>query len=133
VRICPKKGHLTAGTLETLAYLQPNYHLHIISNGFADIQEIKLNTSGIKNYFKHIITAEKAQFNKPHKGIFDYALSLSCANLSNSIMIGDELHTDVAGAKDAGMDHIYYNPTKTPHDFKLLYEIHHIAELQNIL
>ena len=42
-------NHLFPGTIELLEYLQPNYKLHIITNGFKEVQHGKLNQSNIDN------------------------------------------------------------------------------------
>lgn len=105
----PTFNHLFDGTLELLDYLQPNYRLHIITNGFHEAQEKKMNQSKISNYFKTVTNSELAGVKKPNPIIFDYALNLAVANKTTSLMIGDNLEADVLGALNFGMDAICFN------------------------
>ena len=50
----PVDNHLFEGTVEILEYLSAKYRLHIITNGFEEVQHLKLQNSGIKKYFKTI-------------------------------------------------------------------------------
>jgi putative hydrolase of the HAD superfamily len=105
----PNHNHLLEGTLEILDYLFPTYELHIITNGFKEVQRRKMESSGILKYFKTITTSEDVGVKKPHRKIFETALHSASANVSQSIMIGDNLEADVMGAKNYGMQAILYN------------------------
>lgn len=112
IHYLPKFNHLFNGTIEILDYLKPKYNLHIITNGFAQIQENKLNNSYITHYFKTVTNSEMAGVKKPNRLIFEYALNLAKAKKENSIMIGDCIEADVKGALDAGLDAIFFNENK---------------------
>jgi len=87
----PNYNQLFDGTVEILNYLEPKYKMHIITNGFDEIQDLKLVRSGIKKYFDNVITSESVGVKKPNAKIFDYALQLANALPEHSIMIGDNL------------------------------------------
>ena len=106
IRFLPENNHLFDGAIELLEYLKPNYNLHIITNGFADVQFKKINNSKIANFFHTVTNSEMAGVKKPNPTIFDFALGLAKAKKENSIMIGDSLDADVQGALDAGLDAI---------------------------
>jgi putative hydrolase of the HAD superfamily len=108
VELSPRKNKLYPYTIETLNYLFKKYDLHIITNGFEEVQYIKLQSSGIINYFKNIITSEKAGAKKPDKAIFEYALNVCNASTNNSIMIGDDLEVDIMGALNANIPAIHF-------------------------
>jgi putative hydrolase of the HAD superfamily len=128
----PENNHLFDGTIELLDYLKPKYNLHIITNGFADVQFKKLNNSKIGSYFQTITNSEMAGVKKPNPIIFDYALDLAKAQKENSIMIGDSLDADVQGALDAGLDAIYFNEGKMiVEDY--IKQINHLLELKKYL
>lgn len=132
--ICPKKSHLMPFAKEVLEYLKDkNYALHIITNGFEEIQYQKMNSSGITEYFDQIITSEKAGKKKPYRQIFDYALKSARAERKQSMMVGDNLKADIGGAKLAEIDHVYFNPNKEPHQEKVQYEITCLSDLKGIL
>lgn len=96
-----------------LEYLRSNYRLHIITNGFDEVQYKKMDKSNIIHYFETITNSELAGVKKPNPKIFNYALDLAKVNAGRSIMIGDSLEADVEGALNMGMDAIFFNPNTT--------------------
>jgi len=133
VKESPLKPHLIPGAREVLEHLSSSYELHIITNGFKEAQEVKIRTSGIEHFFKYVINSEMAGHNKPDPRIFEYSISLVGANKENSIMIGDHLEADIMGAKDFGMDQVYYNPLSKPHEEEITFEVKHLSEIIGIL
>ncbi len=130
----PQKPHLMPFAIEILDYLSDkNYHLHIITNGFSDTQFIKLKSSKIHHYFKNVFTSCISGFKKPEIEMFEYAISQSKANIENSIMIGDTIESDIIGAKNAGIDTVFYNPFVKPHNSTPTFEIKNLNELKQIL
>jgi putative hydrolase of the HAD superfamily len=101
--------HIFEGTIELLEYLNPNYRLHIITNGFENIQQKKMANAGLAPYFDVVLTAEKAGVKKPHPVIFEQALSMAHTSASKSLMIGDSYEADIAGAIALGMQAIHFN------------------------
>jgi len=101
--------HLFPNTLEVLDYLRPKYRLHIITNGFQEIQEKKLRNSGILPYFKEVIDSEMAGVKKPNPIIFNLALEKAKVRPQSALMIGDSLEADILGAKSAGLHAIHFN------------------------
>ena len=131
--LLPQKAHLIDGAVELLKYLLPKYELHIISNGWQDIQVNKMKSSEIYHYFGEIITNELAGTRKPDRRIFDYAVEFTKANLAESIMIGDNYEADILGAISANMDTVFYNPDNVPTGQKPTFEIKRLIELKEIL
>ena len=127
------KANLFPGVHETLAYLKEKYRLYIITNGFVEIQTNKLESSGLSGYFSRIFMAEVTGFQKPDKRFFHYALSSVHAKKPESIMVGDDLDADIQGAKDAGIDQVFFNPSGNLHNMPTTYEIRSIEELKAIL
>jgi putative hydrolase of the HAD superfamily len=125
-------NYLFDGAIEVLEYLKPKYKLHIITNGFANVQEKKINNASLGSYFNTITNSELAGVKKPNSIIFDYALNLASASKENSIMIGDDFEADVTGALNAGLDAIYFNEKKldVSGDYK---QINHLLELKKYL
>lgn len=128
----PLNNHLIEGSLETLDYLQSKYNLHIITNGFAHVQESKMINSNLNAYFQTITNSEMAGNKKPHSSIFKYALKQSNALKEESIMIGDSWEADVLGALEFGIQAIYFNPEKIEKESSVI-EISKLTELKNIL
>ncbi len=132
IEYLPLYNHLFDGTIEILEYLQSKYTLHIITNGFAEVQYKKMTSSAIIQYFKTITNSEMAGVKKPNPIIFDYAVSSAKANKETSLMIGDSLEADVLGAINAGMQAIFFNEKsiQVNQDIK---QINHLLELKNYL
>ena len=105
----PDFNHLFDGALELLDYLKDKYKLHIITNGFEEVQRKKIINSKIHHYFDKIITSESVGVKKPNPKVFEYALEITNAKKEHSIMIGDNLEADIQGALDVGLDAIYCN------------------------
>lgn len=108
---CSKKPHLIEHAKITLDYLVKKYRLHIITNGFNDVQPLKLKSSGIESYFDVIVTSETSEARKPEPGIFADALERAKASKTESVMIGDNPKTDIHGARDFGIKTILYDPS----------------------
>jgi putative hydrolase of the HAD superfamily len=133
VYLSPLKTNLFSHTIEVLEYLKPKYELHIITNGFEEVQHIKMKNSGIENYFSEIITSERAGFKKPDKRIFDFSMQLTNAFPAHSLMIGDSLEADIIGAKNAGLHQVFFNNHNQTHQEDVTYEIKSLKELFNFL
>ncbi len=132
IEFLPDNNQLFEGAIEVLEYLHPKYNLHIITNGFAEVQGRKLKNSGIGNYFKTITNSEMAGVKKPHRSIFEFALSLAETNKQNSIMIGDCIDADVRGAIAFGMQAILFDE-KEIHAVDGILTIKHLLELKKYL
>ena len=125
----PENNLLFDGAKEVLDYLIPKYKLHIITNGFAEVQYKKLKNSGISDYFISVTNSEMARVKKPNPKIFEFALSLANATKENSIMIGDCIDADVQGALSFGMEAIFFNEKKEAIS-KDINQIHQLIQLK---
>lgn len=108
----PKFNELFEGTVEILEYLKSKYKLHILTNGFHEVQEKKITNSKIHTYFQTITNSEMAGVKKPDPLIFEYALKQAGTTSDRSVMVGDNLVADIHGARAVGMDAIHFNPLK---------------------
>jgi len=133
LQILPTKKNLYEDARELLEYLKPKYSLHIITNGFEEVQLQKIETSGIASFFTHIITSERAGSQKPQREIFLFAFDLTGGSIHNSIFVGDSLEADIAGARGIGMDHVLFNPGQIPHQESVMLEIRELKELKEFL
>ncbi|RTY88492.1 YjjG family noncanonical pyrimidine nucleotidase [Flavobacterium sp. GT3R68] len=132
IHYLPQFNHLLDGAIELLNYLQPKYKLHIITNGFDEIQKNKLDNSNISHYFQTVTNSEMVGVKKPNPIIFEYALKKAQAKKENSIMIGDCIEADVQGALEFGLDAILFkeNGLQIDPDIK---QVSHLLQLKNYL
>lgn len=129
----PYRKNLFPYTVEILDYLRnKGYRMHLITNGFEEVQLCKLSSSNLTQYFEEIITSEKSNSLKPHKQIFDYALNKTGAEVAESIMLGDNLDADIQGAINAGMDTVFVNHLKVQPHVIPTYTVQHLKELEAI-
>ena len=133
--LCPRQKGLIEGAREIIEKLSDHFTLHILTNGFQTTQTIKIEQSGLQDYFELIITSESTKYKKPNRKIYDYALEESKAQISEVLMIGDSLENDVIGAQKAGWNQVYFNPKKIeiPKNINLSYEITSLKELETLL
>lgn len=133
IQISPTKRHLFPGTRELLEYLSGKYTLHIITNGFEEVQHRKLESSGLRQYFNCVITSEDAGCKKPDVNIFRYALNKTGAQPGNSLMIGDDIEVDIVGAREAGMDQLLVDYSKLYSPDSATYYVNSLFELLDLL
>lgn len=126
----PYGKQLKQGCIETLDYLKEKYHLHIITNGFKEVQNIKLDTTGLRPYFKEIIISEEHSLTKPDEKIFRIAESFSGSTPSDSVMIGDNFQSDITGALNAGWKALWLTESNTSEN---VLSISNLNELKSIL
>ena len=125
---------LVPGAIDLLEHLRPYYRMFILSNGFREVQALKLQNSGLAPYFDRMILSEDAVIQKPHKGIFDYALINTNSRRTESLMIGDSWDADIVGAYQSRMDQIWFNPKDYPaKGFVPTYTVKRLDEIKNIL
>ena len=129
---CPKKCNLVPFAQDVLTYLSKNYRLTVVTNGFEEIQHVKLMSGNITHYFDHVVTSQKAGYKKPAREIFDYALAINGLACHEVAMVGDNLVTDMGGAKNACIHAIFYNPEALVHSAEVDHEIKCLSELRNI-
>ena len=130
---CPKKSNLMPHAVETLEYLAGKYRMTVITNGFEEIQNQKLSSGNLHRFFDHIITSQKAGCKKPAREIFEYALNANGIRAHQAAMVGDNLITDIGGARNAAVDTVFYNPDNLEHQESVTFEIQTLNELQKIL
>ncbi len=128
----PKDNHLFEGAMDVLSYLSDRYKLHIITNGFGEVQHLKLKNSNIDHFFQTVTTSEEVGVKKPNPLVFKHALQKANVQSLQSIMIGDTFEADILGAEAVGMKTLFYNYRNEipPHNYKI---INHIREIKNYL
>lgn len=114
-------GHKTAlvpGARQLLDTLSGDGHrLGVLTNGFRGVQQAKMASSGITDYFDCVVLSNEAGYVKPDPRLFRFAECKSGVPAERCLMVGDSLATDIQGAFLAGWKSIWYNPSgKTCND-----------------
>jgi putative hydrolase of the HAD superfamily len=134
LQMLPTRTLLFPHTRDVLDYLaNKGYQLHLITNGFENTQHSKLSNSGLSHYFAKVITSEGSNSLKPQKEIFEYALTLTGAQVHESLMIGDTIEVDIAGAMSVGMDQVHVNYNHSSQSIKPTYTVHALDQLKSFL
>ncbi len=134
VSISPTKKHLFEGAVQLLEYLKDKgYALHILTNGFREVQRIKIYNSGFEPFFDEVIISEETGFKKPAPEIFAITLERTGAAEEEAVMVGDDISVDIEGAKNAGIDGIWVNHNGAEADFEPDYEVRDLLSIREIL
>jgi putative hydrolase of the HAD superfamily len=130
----PKKTRLFPKTIETLEYLKgAGYRIFLLTNGFVEVQKVKISDSKLEPFFERMITSEEAGYQKPHEKIFEFALTIVQAEKSDCLMIGDDLESDIEGAQNFGIDAVFFNPAGFVHTNTPTFEIRRLDEIMLFL
>jgi 5'-nucleotidase len=98
------------GATSLLNALRGKAKMGIITNGFFELQKIRLEYTGLQDYFDILVISEQVGFAKPHRGIFDHALSLMGEpSREHVLMVGDNPDSDILGGINAGLHTCWLN------------------------
>lgn len=130
-------GHyFMPGAPELLGELYRKYRLYIVSNGTAKVQEGRIGSSGIAKYMDGIFISQILGANKPDKQFFDICFAeIPDFSLSETVIIGDSLSSDIKGGINAGITTVWFNPKgiENDNDIKPDYTIKELSEVPGLL
>ena len=130
-------GHyFMPGAPELLEELYRKYRLYIVSNGTAKVQEGRIGSSGITKYMDGIFISQILGANKPDKQFFDICFAeIPDFLLSETVIIGDSLSSDIKGGINAGITTVWFNPKgiENDSDIKPDYTIKELSEVPGLL
>ena len=130
-------GHyFMPGAPELLEELYRKYRLYIVSNGTAKVQEGRIASSGIAKYMDGIFISQILGANKPDKQFFDTCFAeIPDFSLSETVIIGDSLSSDIKGGINAGITTVWFNPKgiENDNDIKPDYTIKELSEVPGLL
>lgn len=134
VATSPYQTAIFPNTHEMLKELKDmGYDLHIITNGFKEIQHIKLSKTDLADYFDVVVCSEVVGVNKPDFKVFEYAAQQAKADLRKSIMIGDDFQVDVIGAEKAGMRGVLFDAKKKYKEGTHEFQINDLGEFPSMV
>lgn len=98
------------GAQALLEALKGNARLGIITNGFTALQQIRLERTGLRDYFDLLVISEQVGVAKPDRKIFDYALTqMGNPARDRVLMVGDTAESDILGGINSGLHTAWLN------------------------
>jgi HAD superfamily hydrolase (TIGR01549 family) len=98
------------GAEAILAPLRERYRLAIVTNGPTHLQWPKLKKFGIQDLVDYVVVSGDVGIHKPDPAIFQHLLTQSGVGAGQAAHVGDSIHSDIAGARAAGMTAIWLPP-----------------------
>lgn len=126
----PRKTHLIPDAYQVIEKLASKYPLYILTNGFDDIQHVKIAGVGMTHFFERIITSELAGCKKPSATFFEFALEQANCLPNEVVMVGDHPVIDILAAEAVGIAAVHLNFRAEQVDAKI--QISQLAELLNL-
>jgi putative hydrolase of the HAD superfamily len=115
VQRAPYRTALFDGAIEVCEVLKARGHrMFILTNGFEEVQHIKVNQSGLEPFFNGVFTSDALGFKKPHPECYSKGLALAHSSADRAVMIGDDWECDVHGAIQAGWGAVHFDPSQPP-------------------
>ena len=120
---------------ELLEALYPKFKLYIVTNGAIVTQKSRLLGAGVNHYFDKLFISDEIGYSKPQKEFFDHVLAnIEETDKSKILLVGDSLHTDILGGKNAGIATCWYNVKgESLPDMPATYQICDLLELLDIV
>ncbi|WP_299006289.1 pyrimidine 5'-nucleotidase [uncultured Shewanella sp.] len=136
--------HLLPGAQALVEALKGKVGLGIITNGFTQLQTIRLQKTGLLDIFPLVVISEEVGLAKPHVGIFEYAFERmrldeskkqGALDLNRVLMVGDNQHSDIKGGMNAGIDTCWLNRFDEPlaEGIQPTYQVSSLSALQSLL
>ncbi|MBD29453.1 MAG: noncanonical pyrimidine nucleotidase, YjjG family [Acidimicrobiaceae bacterium] len=106
-----ESGGLYYDAEKLLSNVKRKSKVGLITNGLESVQKARLSNFNLNKYFDAILISGECGMSKPDPSIFQASLDLLGHSQKDSVlMIGDSLTSDIAGAKNFGIDSCWYNP-----------------------
>ncbi|WP_108651633.1 pyrimidine 5'-nucleotidase [Dongshaea marina] len=124
------------GARSLVEALSGRVNLGIITNGFTELQTIRLERTGFKDAFFPLVISEEVGVAKPDVGIFEHAFEhMQHPPKEKVLMVGDNPHSDIQGGINAGIDTCWLNITnqQKPPGIEPDYEVASLDELRELL
>lgn len=124
------------GAINLINAISNKVQLGIITNGFTELQKIRLEQTGLKDYFAFIVISEQVGVAKPHPAIFEHALTLmGNPKRTQVLMVGDSMDSDILGGINSGLDTCWVNfhNLPTPTSITPKYQVPSLVALEQLL
>lgn len=133
LRVLCNPSHTVDGAEEIVRFLAKDYRICIATNGLSAMQTGRL--TAFTPYLYRTFISEEMGCIKPNKAFFEIVLQSLGALPQACIMVGDSLSSDIAGARAAGIDCVWFNRFRKPRPagLQITAEIERLAQLKELL
>jgi 5'-nucleotidase len=124
------------GAVSLLNALKDKVKIGIITNGFTALQQIRLERTGLRDYFDLLVISEQVGVAKPDRKIFDYAFEqMGNPPRDRVLMVGDTAESDILGGMNAGIATCWLNAhaRNLPEGIVPTWEVTSLSELERLL
>ncbi|MQG09334.1 MAG: HAD family hydrolase [SAR202 cluster bacterium] len=88
---------------------------------------------GVSSYFNYVFTSEDLGYEKPNKMIFEKSLDIAKLTPSEVVFIGDQVESDILGAKNANILPILLDRYNNYENYSEVIKINDLFQLQEII
>jgi len=128
---------LLDGAQEVLTKLKnSNIKMSLITNGLSHVQNKRLSNSPVLDYFSDVFISEEIGFAKPHPAIFEHIFKKDEGlDKNKTIIIGDNLYSDIKGGKNFGIKTCWFNPGREENITDIIpdYQIENLKQIPEIV
>ncbi len=134
--VARKRLHLYPYVRDVLDVLRERYPLAVVTDAQSAYARAELHQVGLLEYFRPIVVSGDHGFRKPDRRLFQLALDGMGVAAENTMYVGNDMHRDIFGAREAGMWTVMFDSdqgTKAYRDCVPDYTITDIRQLLEIL
>jgi 2-haloacid dehalogenase len=130
----PRHPFLIEGAVDVCRRLSQVATVGVVTNGFEAVQRARLTVAPFREHVTFMLTSEAVGAPKPERPIFDRALDLGEARASDTVMVGDNPSSDIAGAHARGIDTVWLAPADAEPEVEVspTYRVERLAELLDL-
>ncbi len=122
------------GALELAAAAKAaDWQLVIVTNNVVREQRLKVERGGLTPFVDVLVTSEEFGASKPDPRIIHHAIERVGGTRERSVVFGDSLVTDVAGARAAGVRAVWFNRWRAASSDLSLTQVHALEPTAEVL
>jgi len=96
------------GAQEALEEVAEKYPVGIVTNGFLETQQMKIQKMGLDQYTNLFVITEEIGVMKPHQKVFDVATERAGVDRKSILYVGDSYSSDIIGGRNAGWNTAWF-------------------------
>ena len=105
----------------------------LVTTGFVNLQQSKIKGMGIEKDFKEIHIADPLSNGKTKKDVFADIIKRNAYNISEVIVVGDDLHSEIKAGQQLGIDTVLYDKFNKQEQQVLVPKINDFKQLKDFI